>query len=534
MARFATLAHLASFRFASLSRRGRASAGVEPSAVDAAPAAWPDLRAFASRAVAVLAPIVAVALPLALYLRTLAPTVAENDSAEFATVGATFGVPHPPGYPLYTLLLRAAWYLPLGNPAFRANLVSALAAAVALAFTYFIILRITRQRLPAVFGVWLLGLALPFWFYAIVAEVYTLDAALFAGTILFLLRWRDTRSTADLVIAFVCFGLSLTNRTVNALNAPAIALFLLPDLRAEPRRILKASLVVLPCLALYAILPIRSAMGASYIWGAHYRVDATPLTPDLTHPADLWWLVSARLYRPLLYTYTWTQRLDEVRVLMQDVWGAVMAPGVILAVVGAYAFAVKRTRALALVVLMVLPQTLFFINYAALDKRTMFVNTYLGIAILAACGLAYVMEVLDRDLHLRFRTAVTACIVVAIAGLLLHNSYGDVDLSADKDAHARSVALLDIASPNAVILGGWGDIAPMVYVQTVEHRRPDVSLIQSWRLTADEERAMVAYTIAQGRGVYTFEKSLLFYDYRQNAVGGRWYRLEPPVQHVQN
>ena len=41
---------------------------------------------------------------LGVYVLTLCPTVYVEDSAEFATAAAVFGVPHPPGYPLYTLL----------------------------------------------------------------------------------------------------------------------------------------------------------------------------------------------------------------------------------------------------------------------------------------------------------------------------------------------------------------------------------------------------------------------------------------------
>ncbi len=53
-----------------------------------------------SNAVRIAAPAVAVGPPFAAYLRTLAPTVYNIDSAEFATAAATVGLPHPPGYPL--------------------------------------------------------------------------------------------------------------------------------------------------------------------------------------------------------------------------------------------------------------------------------------------------------------------------------------------------------------------------------------------------------------------------------------------------
>jgi len=74
-----------------------------------------------------------------LYLRTLAPSVATlfDDSLEFHVVIPLLGVPHPPGYPLYTLLGKL-WILliPLRDPAWRLNLLSALAASLSLYLLY--------------------------------------------------------------------------------------------------------------------------------------------------------------------------------------------------------------------------------------------------------------------------------------------------------------------------------------------------------------------------------------------------------------
>ena len=52
-----------------------------------------------------------------LYGLTLCPTVYWYDSAEFAASAASLGVPHPPGYPLYTLIAHVFTWLP-GEPAF--------------------------------------------------------------------------------------------------------------------------------------------------------------------------------------------------------------------------------------------------------------------------------------------------------------------------------------------------------------------------------------------------------------------------------
>jgi hypothetical protein len=71
------------------------------------------------------------AVALGAYLFTLSPTVNFLDSGELITVGATAGVAHPPGYPLYTLLVILAAAIPLGDVAVRVNLVSALGGALA-------------------------------------------------------------------------------------------------------------------------------------------------------------------------------------------------------------------------------------------------------------------------------------------------------------------------------------------------------------------------------------------------------------------
>src|SRR2546430_9415680 len=72
---------------------------------------------------------------LALYLRTLAPSIAFlfDDSLEFQLVGYRLAIAHPTGYPLYTLLLKLFSFLPLGDVAYRANLLSAVCAALTVA-----------------------------------------------------------------------------------------------------------------------------------------------------------------------------------------------------------------------------------------------------------------------------------------------------------------------------------------------------------------------------------------------------------------
>ena len=69
-----------------------------------------------------------------IYCITLARTVGFIDSGELAWASATLGIPHPTGYPLYTLLTHLfVLGLPFLEPIVSINLFSAFAVSAAVA-----------------------------------------------------------------------------------------------------------------------------------------------------------------------------------------------------------------------------------------------------------------------------------------------------------------------------------------------------------------------------------------------------------------
>ncbi|MDQ3937488.1 MAG: DUF2723 domain-containing protein, partial [Chloroflexota bacterium] len=97
------------------------------------------------------APLLAVLLvffgALTLYARTLLPDVGTWDTAEFQTVGTVLGIAHPTGYPSYTLLawLASVVLQPFGDPALRANLLSAVLTAGGAALAASSVILLTRR-----------------------------------------------------------------------------------------------------------------------------------------------------------------------------------------------------------------------------------------------------------------------------------------------------------------------------------------------------------------------------------------------------
>src|SRR5918995_4220236 len=134
-----------------------------------------------------------------LYIGTLAPTVLPYgvpdtlDSPMLQTEVSVLGVGHPTGYPTYMMLTHLFTYLPLGDPAYRVNLASAVYGVAAVLVVYLAGLLLARRAVAAAVGALAFGLSGAFWGQAVIAEVYTLEALLVSLVILFALFWRDRR-----------------------------------------------------------------------------------------------------------------------------------------------------------------------------------------------------------------------------------------------------------------------------------------------------------------------------------------------------
>ena len=95
-----------------------------------------------------LAPAVAVGvLAFAVAWLALLPGVAFWDTAEFQAVGPLMGTAHPTGFPTYVLLgwLASVVLQPLGEPAMRMNLLSAICVGVAAGVTLDLVRALTRS-----------------------------------------------------------------------------------------------------------------------------------------------------------------------------------------------------------------------------------------------------------------------------------------------------------------------------------------------------------------------------------------------------
>ncbi len=185
------------------------------------------------------AAVIAAFVSGVVYFYTAQPNVGLLDSGEFITAAQHFGVPHPTGYPLWTLL---AWLfqliLPLGNAAWEVNLFSGFCGALAVGVTTLLASSMLRWMMPnwskkgreassvaagviaASFGL-LFAFSFSFWTQAVIAEVYTLHGLL-VGLFFASLYWWVRRPERDvpILMTFFTFALCMSNHHLTLALAP--------------------------------------------------------------------------------------------------------------------------------------------------------------------------------------------------------------------------------------------------------------------------------------------------------------------------
>src|SRR5688500_10725578 len=178
-----------------------------------------------SRRDILLAVLIGIAA-LALYVRTLAPSLLWGDSAEFQTLSYTLGMTHPSGYMTQIMFGKLFTYIPVGNIAYRVNLMSAFFGALAVAETYLIVRLLGGWRIPALSASILLTLTEGFWWRALLAESYAPAAGMLATVWLLVLLWRNSGEWGYLFLAGVAGGLSLGIHSTVVMTALSVLVFM--------------------------------------------------------------------------------------------------------------------------------------------------------------------------------------------------------------------------------------------------------------------------------------------------------------------
>lgn len=449
---------------------------------------------------ALAAALVIALCAFAVYVRTMAPTITLRhngaDSGDLVTAAINLGVPHPTGYPWYTMIAHLFTRLPGGEPARGVNLLSALAAALSVAAVFWASYRLVVTRdgdgwlalvaAWAAAGLYAFGELL--WSQATIAEVYSLNALLVAALLALAL---SLPLPAKLYAGAFLFGLGLAHHVTIIWLLPALWPYW-HSLRQwlTGKRALQIALCLLPGLLTYLYIPLRAAAHPVPNWG-----QANSLSGFL-------WLVSGEAYRRYLSGALPFQLLYRISA-WAGIWVRDLGVfGLALALLGLWRGLETDCRFTRFGLTYLVLLSLYAMLYVTPDSYLYLLPAAAVLALWTARGAMALLQGLRQETAAkpiqRWALLAVSLLLVALPAASLATRFRAMDLHTDRTAYAFAEGVLQAAAPHAIILSrGDAQTLPLWYVRYGLGMRPDVAVV---------DRYLLAFT---------------------------WYRRELAVQHPQ-
>ena len=442
------------------------------------------------------------------------------DSAELSAAGVGLGSPHPSGFPLYMLLIKAASLAPIGELAFRVNLLSAVCGAFAVGGVARLILVLGREDWATVAGAaggaGVLCFTLLFARQATIAEVYAPTAALIVLTLLLFERVASGgNASAGLSLAWVAgLGFAVHPEYRLLMGLPILALLSLRVYRGARWPLLAPLMAVFAACATYLYLPVRSATGriVSLDWGH----------PDTFH--TVWAHASGaevrKAFDDRMMSTTHELVTSDVTTFAEQVLDHMGALAVLAGLVGLVLLLVeRRTRWLGATLGVIV---VFDFIYASWINPMGLIDWQNGVPLvlaLSVCtGSAVGALARSSGTGAPFVGAVIALIMPLPPAL---SSISTLALVGDLPRDYGEEALLS-APPRAILLSQGDSLsAGASFMQSVEGARPDIAALVVPMLSDRERVAHILEISSRENSEFLSEGDL--------SLAGLWNRGRPII-----
>ncbi len=442
-------------------------------------------------------------------------------------------------HPLYYRLTGIFQWIPIGNPAWRTNLVSAVFGAITVAGLFLFLYQATRQRLPAVIGAISLGIAYTFWQHCALAEVYTLSTALLVLELLCLQQFVQHRSPTWLIALMLLNGLGTSNHMLATLSLGCYAVMivvLIARQQLRPRW--------LPLLAI------------AWIIGASFYLSL--IVSHIRQGEDVGPVIHSALfgYRYAPYVLNITPSAQQLINSVLYMGMNFPTPLAILAVVGLHIIWRKpRNLDLTVCAWLWLVHMIFAIRYDVPDQYTFFIPGIVLTALLIGLGAKSFVDPRSpgRGILLLCAAMLPLVVYVALPNIV---RAGGINMGTQREIPFRdnyeyflhpwktgengprlfAEHLGDLLPPQAVLFADNTTVRPLQYMRLTESWRPDVRLYPPIVIDKSVDvrfgRAALSETISQGR-VYVVTPQVPYcpdwlVEYYQFEESGLIYRVSLP------
>jgi hypothetical protein len=487
---------------------------------------------------------------LALYIRTLAPSLLWGDSAEFQTLSYTLGMTHPSGYMTQIMLGKLFTYIPVGNIAYRVNLMSAFFGALAVAETYLIVRLLGSWRIAGISASILLTLTEGFWWRALLAESYAPAAGMLATIWLLVLLWRNSRKWTYLFFAGVAGGLSLGIHSTVVMTSVSVLVFMALTARKRADWFAAAAGALLGVALTFSFfLYLDHNDPPSSIYNTVYRTNLSAFgltTSQFDTPLKRFFAIFPANH---FWSYYFTASIEEISRRLMEYFSSIPLWAMILILLGALTLLRERLAE------GLYPLIAFFIiwGFANTVSFSVYREFYVPVTVITCvwfgAGAGKLLTLIER-LHfpnqniLRILQSVFMILLVALPiwhsrrdlilainsgyPLFVRRDHVYPVFAPDKAINDAQKIILDIEE-NAIVFAPWDKLYSYVYTAHIEDGKTDISFHEAWSTEqeklADSAIAYIDQNLDSRPIYFTIYTPELTNYYRVEKIDDTLYRI---------
>lgn len=193
-----------------------------------------------------------------------------GDSAEFSTIAHTWSIPHPPGYPFYSLLLNIVTHaLPYGTIPWRASLLSVIPTVLTSFIIFKILSRLQVNKFISLLSSLIYIVLFPVWEYALVPEAFALNSFFVMFITYLLLSYHLKQNKNYLYLSALILGICVSHHHIFVIFIPGWFFLIKPyiyKLYKDKKMFLFCGLLFILGLSFYLYAPIASYFNPPLQW----------------------------------------------------------------------------------------------------------------------------------------------------------------------------------------------------------------------------------------------------------------------------
>ena len=423
-------------------------------------------------------------LTIFLYINSLHPTISWRDSPEFVTASYNLDISHPAGSPTYSLFSKLLSFIPIGSIPLRVNLFSAISSSLCIAITFLLLFYFfhynssINKYMSCIGGSLSLFACKSHWNLSLISEVYSFQNFFLVLLLIFLIKSYSPILSLRLRYQYIfalLYGLSLGVHAAMVIFAPVFIVFFLDT----SKNTLSAKDTIFTLFffsfgfLIYAFLPFRSLSQIAYDWGNPETFNQ--FLNQILNKKDTARGIYKLSHLSLLNSLTYINNLrNEFPIIL-----------LIIGIIGLAKLIITQLRIAILCSSVFLAHTIFFLHLGW-SVSWGYIPSYVIMSLFIAVGIDFFLYLSGKLCNYLenqiFSTATYHIINLSIIFTLLFFLIGNIkdnNISSPRNDHSAKLLGKKMISelPLDSILFTNYMWFPLLYLQHIEHRRPDLTFI---------------------------------------------------------